>query len=273
MSLEIVQIIEDEPLHARLLDHSLRQARYRTNVAGDGVTGLADVQRLHPSLVLLDLMLPRMSGQEVCGHIRKDAATSQIPIILVSALGSEEDRIAGIKMGADDYLTKPFSPREVISCVRSVLQRSREHTPFPSSDNDSVRAIDDHCLNVSLRGKQLTVSRDEWKVLRLLTTRSGQIVTVEELVSLIWGDREPTRDRQVRSLVQTLKTKLENSFAGSIEILPTIGYRSIASTSDAASGEALSTGSDGAARCSARVPPHSSVNSSFDEGGSCCSKG
>jgi DNA-binding response OmpR family regulator len=224
MSLEIVQIIEDEPLHARLLDHSLRQARYRTNVAGDGVTGLADVQRLRPSLVLLDLMLPRMSGREVCGHIRQDAATSQIPIIMVSALGSEEDRIAGIEMGADDYLRKPFSPREVISCVRTVLQRSRERMTLPSSDNDSVLASGDHRLIVSLGGKQLTVSQDEWKALRLLTTRADQIVTVEELVSLIWGNQEPSLDPQLDRLMRTLKIKVENS-CGSIEILAGTGYR------------------------------------------------
>lgn len=227
MSLEVVQIIEDEPLHARLLDHSLRQARYRTNVAGDGVTGLADVRRLHPSVVLLDLMLPGMNGHEVCCHIRNNVATSQIPIIMVSALGSEEDRIAGIEMGADDYLTKPFSPREVISRVGSVLRRSRERNHFPSCDNDSVLAIDGHCLIVSLRGKQLTVSQDEWKVLRLLTTRSGRVVTVEELGSLIWADHEISRDRQLDRLMRTLKIKLENICCGSIEILVGIGYRFI----------------------------------------------
>ena len=126
MSLEIVQIIEDEPLHARLLDHSLRQARYRTNVAVDGVTGLADVKRLSPAVILLDLMLPGISGHEVCRDIRSTPGIQQTPIIMITALGSEEDRVGGIEMGADDYITKPFSPREVVSRVGSLLRRSRQ---------------------------------------------------------------------------------------------------------------------------------------------------
>jgi two-component system phosphate regulon response regulator PhoB len=221
MTLEIVQIIEDDPLQARLLDHSLRRAQYRTNVANDGISGWADVERLHPSVVLLDIMLPGLSGHEVCRRIRQASATQDIPIIMISALGSEEDRISGLEIGADDYMVKPFSPREVVSRVGTVLRRRRECW------SDDILAIEGHCLIVSLRGKRLAVSLDEWKLLRCLTARSGQIVTVEELVSIIWGDKEPIRDRQLRILVQTLKTKLENSFSGSIEILSTIGYRSI----------------------------------------------
>ena len=106
-----MQIIEDDPLHAQLLDHSLRQARYRTNVAIDGVTGLADVKRLLPAIILLDLMLPGISGDEVCRDIRNTPGIQQTPIIMITALGSEEDRVGGIEMGADDYIAKPFSPR------------------------------------------------------------------------------------------------------------------------------------------------------------------
>ena len=158
MSLEIVQIIEDEPLHARLLDHSLRQARYRTNVAVDGVTGLADVKRLSPAVILLDLMLPGISGHEVCRDIRSTPGIQQTPIIMITALGSEEDRVGGIEMGADDYITKPFSPREVVSRVGSLLRRSRQWSFAIPPATDSSLSIEDHCLIVSLRGKQLTVS-------------------------------------------------------------------------------------------------------------------
>ncbi len=161
MSLEIVQIIEDEPLHAQLLDHSLRQARYRTNVAVDGVTGLADVKRLLPAIILLDLMLPGISGDEVCRDIRNTPGIQQTPIIMITALGSEEDRVGGIEMGADDYIAKPFSPREVVSRVGSLLRRSRQWTlAIPPGPNSSL-SIEDHYLIVSLRGKQLMVSREE----------------------------------------------------------------------------------------------------------------
>ena len=128
-----MQIIEDEPLHAQLLDHSLRQARYRTNVAVDGVTGLADVKRLSPAVILLDLMLPGINGHEVCRDIRSTPGIQQTPIIMITALGSEEDRVGGIEMGADDYITKPFSPREVVSRVGSLLRRSRRCSSSPPS--------------------------------------------------------------------------------------------------------------------------------------------
>jgi DNA-binding response OmpR family regulator len=225
MSLEIVQIIEDEPLHAQLLDHSLRQARYRTNVAADGVTGLADVKRLLPALILLDLMLPGISGHDVCRDIRTTPGIQQTPIIMLTALGGEEDRVGGIEMGADDYMTKPFSPREVVCRVGSLLRRSRQWSFAVPPATDSSLSIKEHCLIVSLRGKQLTVSGEEWSLLRLLAGKPGQIITVEELVSLIWQDNELVRDRHLDALVRTLKTKLENTFSGSIEILQGIGYR------------------------------------------------
>ena len=190
MSLEIVQIIEDEPLHAQLLDHSLRQARYRTNVAVDGVTGLADVKRLSPAVILLDLMLPGISGHDVCRAIRSTPGIQQTPIIMITALGSEEDRVGGIEMGADDYITKPFSPREVVSRVGSLLRRSRQWSFAIPPATDSPLSIEEHCLIVSLRGKQLIVSREEWSLLRFLVGKPGEIITVEELVSLVWEDND-----------------------------------------------------------------------------------
>ena len=225
-----MQIIEDEPLHARLLDHSLRQARYRTNVAVDGVTGLADVKRLSPAVILLDLMLPGINGHEVCRDIRSTPGIQQTPIIMITALGSEEDRVGGIEMGADDYITKPFSPREVVSRVGSLLRRSRQWSfAIPPATTSSL-SVEDHCLIVSLRGKQLTVSREEWSLLRFLVGKPDQIITVEELVSLVWEDNELVWDRHLDTLVRGLRTKLENTFSGSIEILPRIGYRYVAHT-------------------------------------------
>lgn len=222
-----MQIIEDEPLHAQLLDRSLRQARYRTNVAGDGVIGLADVNRLKPSLVLLDLMLPGMNGLEVCRRIRDAAGTRQIPIIMLSALGGEEDRIAGIEMGADDYVTKPFSPREVISRVASLLRRARQPLDQGLATDDDSLSIEEHCLRITLFGRQLTVSQLEWRLLHLLTRRVRQVVPIEELGSLIWTDNTFIRSRDLDAMIGTLNTKLRNTLSGSIEIISTIGYRFI----------------------------------------------
>ncbi|MCC6966467.1 MAG: response regulator transcription factor [Nitrospira sp.] len=225
MSLELVQIIEDEPHHARLLDQYLRRARYRTNVAGDGVTGLADVIRLNPSVVLLDLMLPGINGQEVCRRIRDTSATRHIPIMMISALGSEEERISGIEMGADDYLTKPFSPREVVSRVGSLLRRTKPARDPGFATEDHGISIEEHCFVITLSGHRLTVSKPEWHLLQFLSRRAGQIVSVEELASLIWTESQFLRYRELDVMIRSLKTKLENACFGSIEIVPTVGYR------------------------------------------------
>lgn len=222
-----MQIIEDEPLHAQLLDRSLRKARYRTNVAGDGVTGLADVKRLNPSLVLLDLQLPKMSGLEVCRRIRDTPGIRQIPIMMISALGGEEDRINGIEIGADDYLTKPFSPREVVSRVGSLLRRIRRPLDGSLTTAHESLSIEEYGLNITLFGRRLTVSQSEWRLLQLLTKRAGQVVPIEELASLLWSGSEFLRYGDLDAMIATLTTKLQSVVSGSIESLPSIGYRFI----------------------------------------------
>ena len=125
MAFELIQIIEDEPEHAFLLDHALRHALYRTNIAYDGVTGLCDVKRLGPALVVLDVMLPELDGYGVCRQLRMTPETSGIPILMISALGLPTHRTAGYALGADEYLTKPFSLRELVLHVTALLQRGR----------------------------------------------------------------------------------------------------------------------------------------------------
>lgn len=225
MTLNIVQIIEDEPLHAQLLDHSLRQARYRTNVANDGITGLADVMRLRPSLVLLDLMLPGLNGQEVCRRIRSEPATQHIPIMMISALSSDEDRISGIGMGADDYIAKPFSPREVVSRVQALLRRSQAAWATAPSISGSPVTIKDHCLLVSVFGKEFTVSPRELTLLRLFTARPGSIVTAEELIALLWNNSPLLHEHELERLVRGLSRKTTDQSIGSIDAFPGIGYR------------------------------------------------
>lgn len=227
MTMNIIQIIEDEPLHAQLLDHTLRQARYRTNVAMDGTTGLADVMRLNPSVVLLDLMLPGLNGQDVCRRIRSAQETSHIPIIMISALGSEEDRIAGMEMGADDYVKKPFSPREILCRVQAVLRRSEAGWASTSGGTGSPVTIREHSLVISLFGKDLTVSPKEILLLRLLTARSNEVVPEEELVGALWNTSPLLHEQELLRAIWGLRRKLENNSAGSIEILPSIGYRFI----------------------------------------------
>ena len=179
MSGAMIHIIEDEPHHAILLDRALCQARFATTLAADGHTGWENVQRLMPSLILLDLMLPGMDGQEVCRLVRSTPSTRHIPIIMLSALGTEEDRISGIQMGADDYVVKPFSPREVVSRVQAVLRRSQELVSAATALSVASITVQGPYFVVSLEGRQLTVSSMELALLRAILPREGELVRAE----------------------------------------------------------------------------------------------
>lgn len=225
MGVELIQIIEDDPDHARLLELALRKARYRTNVARDGEVGLQDVKRLNPSLILLDVMLPGMDGHDLCRLLREDDKTQATPIIMVTALGSEDHRVTGLELGADDYITKPFSLQEVVARVRAVLRRGRvlaQPVKIPLEDD---LVLEDCCFVVSFRGKSLTLSGHERQILGRLAHSVGRVVTQEELITLLWGQDGLIHEHELARYVQTLKLKIENQYAGLIETLPGVGYR------------------------------------------------
>lgn len=224
--MEIIQIIEDEPAHASLLDHTLRQARYRTNVAHDGQMGLSDVKRLNPALVLLDVMLPGMDGHEVCRQLRKDPQTQNIPIVMITALASEDHRVSGLELGADDYITKPFSPREVVSRVRAVLRRGRLPATSREVYLDGELILEGSCFIVSVRGKRILLSSPEWWLLRRLAEHAERVVTQEELILLLWGEDGLIHQHELDRSVQTLKRKLEKEagLADTLVTVPGIGY-------------------------------------------------
>lgn len=228
MTATIVQIIEDEPLHAHLLDRALRQAHMDTALAVDGLSGWKDVQRLLPSLILLDLMLPGMNGHEVCRLVRRTPSTSHIPIIMVTAVGTEEDRIAGLELGADDYVVKPFSPREVVSRVQTVLRRTRvpHHEAEPFSDQRVT--VQGPFFVLSLQERQITVSKRELLLLRYMLSREGELMRGEDLMHLPGDEREGITREELGHHIRFLRRKLENSGAGSIEILPGSRYRFLA---------------------------------------------
>ena len=229
MAQEMIQIIEDEPLHATLLDRALRQAHFETALAADGHTGCKHVQGLTPSLILLDLMLPGIDGHEVCRLVRRTASTRHIPIIMLTGLGTEEDRIAGIEMGADDYVVKPFSPREVVSRVQAVLRRSQGAVSEAAPPSDALTLVEGPYFIVSLQQRQLTVSRTELALLRGMLAHAGELLTVEELLPLPGRSDPQISRRELDQRIRFLRRKLENNCAGTIEILPGFRYRMLTS--------------------------------------------
>ena len=221
----MIQIIEDEPLHAALLDRALRQVHFETALAADGHTGWQHVQRLAPSLILLDLMLPGIGGHELCRLVRRTPTTKHIPIIMLSALGTEEDRIAGIELGADDYVVKPFSPREVVSRVQAVLRRNRRVLAGENPFSQALTVVEGPHYTVTLQQRQLTLSGIELALLRGMLAHADELLAPKELLSLLEESDHQISSQELDRIVRSIARKLENNRVGKIEILPGFRYR------------------------------------------------
>jgi two-component system, OmpR family, phosphate regulon response regulator PhoB len=231
MALELIEIIEDEPAHARLLQDALAKARFRTNVTADGSTGLEDIRRLNPALIVLDVMLAGMDGLEVCRRVREDPSIQAIPIVMLTALGSEDHRIAGLEIGVDDYVTKPFSPREVVARVKAVLRRVRPCDHAGESYLNGDLLLEETYHVVSFHGRRLHLSPPEWRLLHRLARQAGTVTTREELISLIWGDDDLIHEHELERIVKALNDTLSGNASHGKAILTVPGGYLIGSRS------------------------------------------
>jgi DNA-binding response OmpR family regulator len=199
-----ILIVDDEPQIVDLLGSYLRRDGFTVEQAADGEAALAAFGRLRPDLVILDLMLPKVDGREVCRHIRE---SSQTPIIMLTARDEETDKLLGLELGADDYITKPFSPREVVARVRAVLRRgTREAT-------DLVRAgdltIDLLAHEVSLQGRRVDLTPTEFRLLEILAGHPNQVFTRMQLIDRVQGHAFDGYERTVDAHVKNLRGKVE----------------------------------------------------------------
>jgi two-component system response regulator ResD len=215
-----ILIIEDETNIARVIQLYLEQANYTVLVATDGVAGLELHAREHPDLVILDLMLPALDGMEVCRRIRAWANT---PILMLTARQGEEDRIAGLELGADDYLVKPFSPREVVSRVKAILRRTAQNTATSTETKDTeaedkAKHEELHfaglCINIPARrvemnGERVTLTAKEFDLLVTLASAPDRVFTRETLLNLVWGYTYLGDGRTVDVHIGTLRKKME----------------------------------------------------------------
>ncbi|WHZ21579.1 MAG: Two-component transcriptional response regulator, OmpR family [Nitrospira sp.] len=224
MGLEIIQIVEDDQSQARLLDQILRQASFRTNVAFDGPSGMQDVWRIKPALIVTDDNLPGITGREICRRLRQDPSTKHIPILVLSGYSSEERRAEALDGGADDFIVKPYGAAELIARVRALLRRSRQ-----GQDEDLAEdlVLADNLYVAVYRGKQMTLTTHEWKALRRLASTVGQVVPREELKTLLWGDDELLHDVELDHCLQQLNRKLgrEGAMVGQVSSVSGGGYR------------------------------------------------
>jgi two-component system phosphate regulon response regulator PhoB len=224
---ESLLIVDDEADLLDTLQYNLEKEGFTVRTARTGAEGLEAVRRAHPSLVLLDLMLPDMSGMEVCRRLRTAPDTRHLPIVMVTAKGDEIDRVVGFELGADDYVAKPFSVRELVLRVRAVLRRSRP-APVVAEPGDAVAF---GVLRVDPPGHRVWVDSDEVQLtaleFRLLETflgRKGRVQSREMLLDEVWGSDISVTARTVDTHVKRLRAKL-GAAGDYIETLRGVGYR------------------------------------------------
>ncbi len=205
-----ILVVEDEPDIRELIQHNLSQDGFDVSVAPSAEEGLRRIQARSPDLVILDLMLPGMPGLDLCRRLRQDPKTQHLPLLILTARSEESDVVLGLELGADDYVTKPFSVRELVSRVRAVLRRSNRDEP-PVGDG-IVRAgdieIDSGRFEVRVDGRPLIFTPSEFRLLRALASRPGQVMTRDQLLDYITEGRSVIIDRNVDVHVRSLRKKL-----------------------------------------------------------------
>lgn len=202
----VVLIVEDDPKIATLLSKNLEVAGFACHAESSGEAGLAQLERLQPSLVVLDITLPAMDGHEVTRRIRR---TSNVPILMLTARTGDSDKVLGFELGADDYVTKPFSTREVVARVRAILRRS---APAPSGEKVLERGelrIDAGRREVRCGGLKIETTSLEFDLLSFLAARPGRVFSREALMSQVWGHDRIVDTRSIDSIISRLRRKLE----------------------------------------------------------------
>lgn len=222
-----VLIVDDEPTIAELIEFNLRKAGYRVLKADNGHTALQLVRSDKPDLIILDLMIPGIDGMEVCRKLKGQQQTASIPIIMLTAKNEEVDKIVGLELGADDYMTKPFSPRELVARVKAVLRRSHKE-----SIHDGELAVGKLRLNFAsyvayLDNEKLELTPKEYELLKLFITNVGKAYTREQLLEKVWGYEYFGDTRTVDVHVRHLRAKLatQPEVAEAIETVRGVGYR------------------------------------------------
>ena len=200
-----ILVVDDDLELSSLIGYALRQAGYMVVEAGDGVAALAAFERESPALVILDVNLPRLSGLEVCRKIR---AASRVPVMMLTVRSAEEDQVHALDLGADDYLTKPFSPRTLLARVRALLRRAGEEKPLPLAAGDF--SLDLELQSVSVQGAEpARLTRLELRLLQILLANAGHTLPAERLLAHVWGSRGSGDRQLLKQLVHRLRQKIE----------------------------------------------------------------
>ena len=219
-----ILIVEDNADLAFGLSTSLEVEGYEVAVANDGPAGLTAARDRNPDVIILDLMLPKMPGLEICKVLKTDITTRQIPIIMLTAKAEEIDRIVGLEFGADDYVTKPFSPRELVLRVNAILRRGKGEAAEDKKLSIGPITLDPSRHHVAVAGKSVRLTSVEFKLLSMLMQRQGRVQARDRLLNEVWGYESAIDTRTVDTHVRRLRKKLGKA-AGAIETVRGFGYR------------------------------------------------
>lgn len=219
-----ILVVDDEPEALEIIEFNLKQAGFEVLKAGDGAEALAKARTLMPNLIVLDLMLPEIDGLEVCKMIRRDASTQLIPIVMVTAKAAEIDRVLGLELGADDYVTKPFSPRELVLRIKNILSRQQGAEKADDTIQCGDLVIDTPRHTVTWKGKPIDLTATEFKLLALLVQRSGRVQSREQLLRDVWEYNNLVDTRTVDTHMRRLREKLGPG-AKRLDTVRGVGYR------------------------------------------------
>jgi DNA-binding response OmpR family regulator len=221
-----ILVVEDEKEIQDLLAHYLRKEGFSPVLASDGETAILKARKEKPDLVLLDILLPKADGLEVLRAIRSDDTIGRTPVVMLTAKGDETDRVVGLELGADDYIPKPFSPREVVARIKAILRRSRpgaqESGPVPLTFRELRMDVGRH--EVRYQGKPVALTSKEFRILQALLSSSGRVLSRETILLKVWGEDTHVIDRTVDVHIAKLRQKIP-FLAKAIVTVKDVGYK------------------------------------------------
>ncbi|HEY5648918.1 MAG TPA: response regulator transcription factor [Nitrospiria bacterium] len=219
-----VLVIEDDKDIANLVVHYLEKEGFRVTVNGNGISGLKQLSKETPDLLILDLMLPEMDGLEICRQARANPRTSAVAILMLTAKGEETDRIVGLEVGADDYLTKPFSPKELVARVRALLRRVERQETAEGPYHYGDLLLDSARHEVQVHGKEVTLTAKEFKLLEELLREKGRVLSRDSLLDRVWGYEADVMSRTVDVHIRRLREKIP-FLQDAIQTVKPFGYK------------------------------------------------